>query len=156
MSRLMMVTVMTWLVFNAQTVFAQKAKKSEDVVKVQTKVDKPNAQGLQIVTISMKIEKPWHLYANPVGVEELAATQTVITITGAGASEVVKIEYPKGKLVQDATIGDYFIYEGDANIKATIMRPVGSKKPVEAIIKLQACSDSTCLPPGTLKVKILD
>ncbi len=50
---------------------AHAEKTSADVVKATATADKPDADGKQTVTITLNIEKPWHLYANPVEVKEL-------------------------------------------------------------------------------------
>jgi hypothetical protein len=48
-------------------------KKSDAYVKVTAKGDKPDADGKQTVTVTIQIEKGWHIYANPVSNENLKA-----------------------------------------------------------------------------------
>ena len=144
--------LMAILVANAGPVFAQ-AKKSEAVVKATAAADKPDADGKQTVTITLDIEKPWHLYANPVGNEDLASAQTVVTVGSKVKPEDVKIEYPPGKLHKDKD-GEYKIYEGKVAIKAHVKRAKGDSGPLEVNIKLQACDDRSCLFPSTVKVVV--
>jgi DsbC/DsbD-like thiol-disulfide interchange protein len=106
------------------------------------------------VTVTLSIESPWHLYANPVGVDDLKSGQTAITVSGASKPEVVSIEYPKGKKIKDAIVGDYSIYESEVAIKVTIKRPKDAKGNVEFAVRLQACNDKSCLPPSTVKSTI--
>jgi hypothetical protein len=42
-------------------------KTSEAAVKVSAAADKPDASGKQTVTITIAIDKAYHIYANPVG-----------------------------------------------------------------------------------------
>lgn len=140
----------------AGAVFAQKqpAKKSDSVVKAKAVADKPGPDGTQLVTVTLKIEKPWHIYANPVGNDDLTNAQTVLKVNGPDMPRVLKTEYPKSKLIKDPVVGDYRIFEGDVIIKVAVRRSSAAKGPLEAEIKLQACSDKTCLPPATMKVTV--
>jgi hypothetical protein len=137
---------------------AQKpsAKKSDSVVKATAVADKAGADGTQLVTVTLKIERPWHIYANPVGNEDLVNAQTVLKFSGPDRPRVQKTEFPKSKLIKDAVVGDYKILEGDVVIKTTVQRTAGARGPLEVEVKLQACSDKSCLPPATIKVAVRD
>jgi DsbC/DsbD-like thiol-disulfide interchange protein len=139
------------------TATAQKrAKNSEAVVKVTAKADKPDADGKQVVTITLNVDKDWHTYANPVGLEDLEGAQTVVQITAKKKPESVKIDYPKGKVHEDKVVGNYSIYEGKVEIKATVQRAKGDSSPLEVKVKFNACSDvtKTCLPEATVKLTV--
>jgi DsbC/DsbD-like thiol-disulfide interchange protein len=140
------------LAANARPVLAQ-GKKSEAVVKAAAMADKPDADGKQTVTITLDIDKPWHLYANPVENEDLASVQTVVTVGSKVKPEEVQIEYPPGKLHVDKD-GKYKIYEGKVAIKARVRRAKGDTGPLEVNIKLQACDNRSCLFPSTVKVLV--
>ncbi len=129
-------------------------KKSADVVKIKTKLDKADADGKQLLTVTLSIDKQYHLYANPVGQEDFEKSQTTLTIDGASKPEVINIDYPKGKIIKDPLVGHYAVYEGEVAIKATIKRKPGSQDNLEVSVKLQACSESSCLPPATLSAKV--
>jgi hypothetical protein len=140
-----------------QLIYAQKGgKNSESVVKVSAKAEKPDADGKQVVTITIGIDKDWHIYANPVGLEDLQSSETVVEITGKAKPANVKIDYPKGKLRKDEVVGDYSVYEGKFEIKATVQRAKGDSGPLEVKVKIQACSDvsKTCLVPATVKLTV--
>jgi thiol:disulfide interchange protein len=133
---------------------AQKgAKNSAAVVKATVKADKLDAGGKQKLTITLDIDKDWHLYANPVGLKDLEDSQTTVSITSKTKLEDVKIEYPAGKIHKDEVVGDYAVYEGKVMIQATVQRAKGDAGPLQVNIKLQACSDvfKTCLVPATVK-----
>ena len=110
----------------------------------------------QVVTLTLIIEKEWHIYANPIGQENLA-TATEVTINGKTNPQTVKISYPRGKLEKNHVVGDHYIYEGKVVIKADVQRVKGDTGPLKATIKLQACSSGesgTCLSPATVEVNI--
>lgn len=136
---------------NAGRAFPQ-VKKSDSVVKASAKADKLDAEGKQTVTITLDIEKPWHLYANPVTNEDLASAQTEVTISAKKKPESVKIDYPAGKVIVDAAVGNYKVYEGKVTIKARVKRAKGDTSPLEVSIKLQSCDDKRCLLPATVKI----
>lgn len=133
---------------------AQGPKKSEDLVKITAKADKPDADGNQIVTLKLQVEKSWHLYANPVGQEDLLSSQTTVNSAGKGKAEVLKVEYPPGKEIKDPTIGNYKVYEDTVTIKAHVRRAKGDTGPLELKVKFQACNDKSCLLPSTVTVKV--
>ena len=140
------------LLCDSATVLAQ-SRKSDGVVKVDAKAEQPDADGKQTVTITLDIEKSWHLYANPVENEDLANAQTVVKVASKGKLENVKVEYPAGKLQQSG--GEkYKIYEGTIAIKAQVKRTKGDNSPLEISITLQACNDKTCLQPVTIKKEL--
>jgi hypothetical protein len=131
---------------------AQGAKKSDAVVKASAEATRPDADGKQTVTLKLTVERPWHLYANPVGLDDLADAQTTVTVTNKNKPEVLKTAYPAGKVVKDEVVGNYKVYEDTVTIKLELRRAKGDTGPVELAVKLQACNDRTCLLPATLKV----
>lgn len=130
-----------------------QAKKSDGVVKVDATADKPDADGKQTITITLDIDKTWHIYANPVENEDLTSVQTVVSVASKGKLDDVKIEYPTGKL-QGEKGEKYKVYEDKIVIKARVKRASGNDSPLEVTIKLQACNDKTCLVPATIKKEL--
>src|SRR5437588_9428590 len=121
----------------ASPAWAQKT--SEGVVKISALADKPE-DGNQTVTITLDIDKPWHLYANPVEHDLLAPVQT--TLKFPGKTEVVKITYPPRKLIKESATGDtYKVYEGKVTIKAQVRRPKDETGPLQYTLTIQACDD---------------
>ena len=140
------------LVTLADSARAQGPKKSEDLVKITATADKPDADGKQIVTLKLDVEKSWHLYANPVGQEDLLSSQTVVSSAGKGKPEVVKVEYPPGKEIKDPTIGTYKVYEDQVKIRLKVKRPATGSTDLD--VKVSACNDSRCLVPAVVKVTV--
>lgn len=121
--------------------------KSDSKVKVAIKSTKAGDEETVVVTLT--IDKGWHIYANPVGLEDLASSQTVLTIEGNPKPEGVKIDYPAGKLVKDAVVGDHKVYEEEVVIKAQVRR--ADAGPLTVAVKFQACNDKQCLLAATVK-----
>jgi uncharacterized protein YyaL (SSP411 family) len=130
---------------------AQGAKKSDAMVKVEVKADKPDAGGKQLVTVTLTVHEGWHIYANPPGLKDLEDVQTTVTVTAKTKPEDLKVEYPDFKVIEDKVLGKYRVYEGKVNIKATVRRAKDDTSPLEVSIKLQACDDKQCLLPATIK-----
>jgi uncharacterized protein len=129
-------------------------KKSDAVVKVNATAEKPGAGGRQIVTVTLKVDPGWHVYANPVGNETQESSQTTVAVSSAGKPSDAQIDYPKGKRIKDPLVGDYSVYDGEVTIKATVVRTAGDAGPLEVKVKFQACSDKTCLVPATVKLTV--
>jgi DsbC/DsbD-like thiol-disulfide interchange protein len=128
-----------------------QGKKSDAVVKVKAEAGKANADGITTVEVSLTVERGWHIYANPVGLEDQADAATTVTVGGSAKAEGV--DYPAGKLVKDKVLGDYKVYEGQVTIKAKVRRPAGGGA-IDLAVKFQACSDSRCLVPATVNVSV--
>jgi hypothetical protein len=125
----------------------------EDVVNIAASASKPDADQRQTATISIAIDKSWHLYANPVPAD-FPGIPTTVTIEAQGKARDATIEYPRGTLVQDKVLGDYYVYEGKVKIQAVVKRTKEDNSSLSAVIKLQACSDKQCLLPSTVKIRL--
>jgi thiol:disulfide interchange protein len=128
------------------------AEKSDDHVKVSVKSQKSASDRTETVFITLTIEKGWHAYANPVGLDDLASSQTTVTVDGKPKPEIVKINYPPGKLVKDSVVGDHKVYEDEVTIKAEVRR--GDAGPLTVAVKFQVCNDKKCLLPSTVKTTL--
>jgi hypothetical protein len=129
-------------------------KKSDAVVRVAATADKPDAEGKQVVTVTLTIDKGWHTYANPPGLEDLAPVQTTVTVTAKTKPEDVKVDYPKGKEINDKVLGKYLVYEDRVSIKAAVRRAKGDTSPLEVSVRFQSCDDKMCLLPATVKLTV--
>jgi DsbC/DsbD-like thiol-disulfide interchange protein len=142
---------LAWLILPAK---AHAIPKSDEKVKATATATRPDVNGNQTVTITLKIEAPWHLYANPVGNSDLADNATTVTFNAKEKPQVVKIDYPAGTVEKDKTIGDFRIYEGTVTIKAQLRRAKGDTSPLQAEIKVQACNKNRCLLDGKIKLTV--
>jgi uncharacterized protein YyaL (SSP411 family) len=132
------------------------AKKSDAVVKITAKADpaEPGEDGKQVVTVTVEIDKGWHIYANPAGNDDVASVQTEVSVAAKTKPKDVKVEYPEGKEIKDAVVGNYKVYEDKTTIKATVKRAAGDTSSLEVTVRFQACNDKQCLLPATRTVKI--
>lgn len=128
------------------------AKKSESVVKAAATAGKVEADGKQVVTVTLSIDKPWHTYANPVP-KDFPGLPTAVSVEKVKPDDV-KVDYPAGKTIKDNTVGDYNVYEDKTEIKVTVRRAKGDSGPLNVSVQVQACSDKQCLLPSTLKVTV--
>jgi DsbC/DsbD-like thiol-disulfide interchange protein len=148
-----LVLLVGFFVLHATATTQAQAKKSELVVKAKVNAGKIDADGKQVLTVALAIDKTWHIYANPVP-EDFPGLPTEVKVTGKAKPQDVKVDYPKGKLVKDSTAGDYNVYDESVEIKVVVQRAKGDTGPLEVNVRVQACSDKQCLLPSTLKVNV--
>ena len=132
-----------------------KLGKSDTKVKATATATKAGADGKQVVTITLDIEKGWHLYANPVNHNNdfLDANQTVVKIAAKDKLGDVKVMYPAGKTKIDKK-EKYNIYEGTTKIVASVVRVMGDTSPLQITVEVSACDDSVCLAMGKIKLTV--
>ncbi|VTT96385.1 thioredoxin domain-containing protein : Thioredoxin domain protein OS=Singulisphaera acidiphila (strain ATCC BAA-1392 / DSM 18658 / VKM B-2454 / MOB10) GN=Sinac_5043 PE=4 SV=1: Thioredox_DsbH: DsbC [Gemmataceae bacterium] len=129
---------------------AKKPKESADVVTAKLTAGEP-ADGTRTVTLTLTVADGWHVYANPVGSDDLLESQTRVSVFVDGIEAKADVAYPKGKAITDTANAKYGVYEGTVTITATV--PAGKDAAIEARVKVIACKEGTCLLPSTLKVK---
>ncbi len=82
-------TIALAALFAALTLAAGRAsaapQTSDAVVKATVAADKPGPDGRQTATLTLAIDRGWHLYANPVGQADLAPVQTDVGVKAKGA-----------------------------------------------------------------------
>ncbi len=127
--------------------------KKPDPVKVEAKAGKLGDNGEQTITVTLNIDKGWHIYANPVGNEDLEGADTTVKIAGKGLSKVVKITYPPGK-EESSVLGKYKAYTTQAVVTAVVQRVQADTEALEVSVQYQACDDKQCLLPKTVKLKV--
>jgi Disulphide bond corrector protein DsbC len=126
-------------------------KNSAENVKIKATSEK-GGDGARVVKLHLTIAKDWYIYANPVGNEDFASNATTVTVKGVKA-DAVKVTYPKAKVKEDKTIGNYNYYTGDVTIEATVRDASG---PLEFDVQVNSCHliRGVCLAPGTVKVTV--
>ena len=130
---------------------AQAGTKSGSVVKVTAKLEH-SAPGKDVVVVKFDVQKSWHIYANPVGNEDFASSQTSIKILAKVAPKV-SVDYPAGR--EYVLMGEKLrIYEGSFEIRATVEREAGATGPMEAVVRISACDDKSCLLPDVIKIPL--
>jgi uncharacterized protein YyaL (SSP411 family) len=128
----------------------KRPRESADVVKAELKAE-PVKDGAQAFTVTLTVEKPWHVYAHPVGNETLKPAETTVEVLVGGKAVEAAVVYPKGEVVKDAMAGDYRTYDGTVTLAGKLTR--GADGGLEVRVKLMACKEGTCLLPSVLKLK---
>ena len=137
----------------SQFTVAGVGKKSDSVVKVAAVAGKLDA-GKQTVTITLDVNKGWHIYANPVKNEDLISAATIIKVSAAVRPASVDVKYPEGAKHTDKILGSYYTYEGKVAIDAVVQRAAGDASKLEVSVTFMACDDKQCLQPTTVTVKV--
>ena len=106
--------------------------------------------------VALKIQSGYHVNANPPTFPYLKATQLDITAgDGISASSVA---YPTAVTKKFAFAEKPLaVYEGETEIKATIKADTTASKgqhSVAAQLRVQACDDQVCYPPGQIELHI--
>ena len=138
-----------------QAQVGHKRSTSADVVKAGFVAGVPDASGKQTMNVLLYIAKGWHIYANPVGQEDLEAGRTVITATCNGKPQPVKVKYPPGIVNEDKILKvTYRTYEGTVTIPVAVQRAMGDTGPLGVSVRVRACNDNQCLAPATIKLTV--
>jgi hypothetical protein len=122
-----------------------------DPVKVKAMAGKASAADKQVVIVTLNIDKGWHVYANPVGHEDLVSAETTVKVSTAGKAIPAKLKYPDGTPHTDKLLGTFRIYENQVNVEAEFPR---TDSPVDVSVTFQACDAVKCLQPKTVKLTV--
>jgi DsbC/DsbD-like thiol-disulfide interchange protein len=114
------------------------------------------AGGSGEVIVSLNIDGGYHVNANPPTFSYLKATELVITPGEGFSASAVSYPAPVTKKFAFAE-KPLAVYEGDAQLKATIKataQAAPGDHSVPALLKVQACDDQVCYPPGQVDLQI--
>lgn len=129
---------------------------SESVVKVEAHSVAIPAGGSAEAVVRVTIQSGYHINANPPTYPYLKATALEILPTeGVSAGPVT---YPKA-LERKFPFAEkpLAVYEGEAELKATLKADKSVKpgqRSISARLRIQACDEQVCYPPGTLALAI--
>lgn len=130
---------------------------SESVVQVATQPVELSAGGSSEAVVRLTIQNGYHVNANPPTFPYLKAT--TLEIPAAEGVTAADVTYPKAVEKQFAFAPDkpLAIYEGEVELKATLKADKAAKpdrRSLPAHLRIQACDDQVCYPPGTLELTI--
>ena len=129
---------------------------SESVVRATTQPVEIPAGGSAEATVKVTIQNGYHINANPPTYPYLRASKLEITPT-QGLS-IGPVSYPKALEKQFPFAEKPLrVYEGETQLKATLKAAKAAKTGEQflpARLRIQACDDVVCYPPGTLDLKI--
>lgn len=129
---------------------------SQSVVKVTTQpVELPvNGSGEAIVRIT--IQPGYHINANPPTYAYLKATE--LELPESEGVSVGFIKYPKPITMKFSFAEKPLeVYEGETELKVLLKAAKSSKQGNHSVagkLRIQACDDQVCYPPGSLEVMI--
>jgi hypothetical protein len=129
---------------------------SQSVVKVDPQPVEIPAGGSGDSVVRLTIQNGYHLNANPPTYPYLKATELEIK-PGEGVT-VGKVTYPQAKTGTFAFAEKPLaVYEGTTELKAELKAdktaPKGNRS-MTAVLRIQACDDQVCYPPGTVDLQI--
>lgn len=129
---------------------------SESVVTAATQPVEIPAGGSTEATVRVTVQSGYHINANPPTDPYLKATE--LEITPAQGLSVGAVSYPK-PLEKKFPFAEkpLRIYEGQTEIKATLKADKSAKpgqQSISARLRIQACDDQVCYPPGKLELTI--
>ena len=129
---------------------------SEGVVKAAAQRVEIPAGGSAEATVRLTIQSGYHVNANPPTFPYLKAT--VLEISPSDGVSVAFVTYPNAVDKKFAFAEKPLaVYEGETDLKATLKSDKTAKKgerSIPARLRIQACDDQVCYPPGTLELAI--
>jgi hypothetical protein len=129
---------------------------SESVVKAGAEPVQIPSGGSGEAAVRITIQPGYHVNANPPTFSYLKAT--TLEVPAAEGLSLGAVTYPKA-LQKTFAFADkpLAVYEGDAVVKAQLKIDTSAKKgdrSVPAQLRIQACDDQVCYPPGTIAFAI--
>lgn len=106
--------------------------------------------------VRLKVQDGYHVNANPASFSYLIPTE--LKVTAASGVSVDFITYPD-PVTRTFSFADepLKVYEGDTMVKAklkTVAEAETGKHNLSAQLRVQACNDQVCYPPGTIDLTI--
>jgi uncharacterized protein len=132
-----------------------KVRNSADVVSAKALLASPDKDGQRALTVMLTIKEPWHVYANPVGHDDLEPARTTVDVYAGDKKLTAKIEYPMGKGEKDPKGAEYHTYSGVITITGKVQAKDATE--LEVRVRVQACTsgeDGRCLAPATLRLPV--
>lgn len=129
---------------------------SVSVVKVTTQPVQLAGNGSGEAIVRITIQSGYHINANPPTYPYLKATE--LELPASEGVSVGFIKYPKPLTLKFAFAEKPLdVYEGETELKV-LLKAAKSSKPgdrsVSGKLRIQACDDQVCYPPGSLDVVI--
>lgn len=129
---------------------------SESVVKVAIQGIEVSAGGLADAIVRVTVQSGYHVNSNPPTYPYLKATE--LDMADTDEISLNSVFYPK-PLVKKFAFADnpLHVYEGETPLTVTLGAAPTAKKGQQSIpakLRIQACDDQVCYPPGSIDVVI--
>jgi thioredoxin:protein disulfide reductase len=138
------------------TVSEDKKITSAGVVKAVPQRVEISAGGSGELIVHLTIENGYHVNANPPTYPYLKATELVIAPASGISAGTVKYPPALNRKFPFAK-QPLAVYEGETEIKAALKADKSATKgqqSLSGILRIQACDDQVCYPPGTIDLTI--
>jgi thioredoxin:protein disulfide reductase len=134
----------------------EKQIRSADVVKAVVSPVSLSAGETGEALVQLTIQQGYHVNANPPTYAYLKAT--ALEVPGATGISLTRVTYPKG-LERTFPFAEkpLAVYEGTVDLKATLKADKSAtpgQQSIPAHLRIQACDEQVCYPPGTLELTI--
>ena len=135
---------------------SSKRVASETVVTVEALPVEINAGASTETSVRLKVDHGYHINANPASFSYLIATE--LSVPKADGISAAKVSYPP-PLTKKFSFSEepLAVYENEADLKVTLLADASAKQgqtSLPAKLRIQACDDQVCYPPGTIDVWI--
>ena len=107
--------------------------------------------------VRVQIQHGYHINANPATFRYLIATQLDVTPASGVSVEFITYPDPLTKTFSFSPDAPLKVYEGEAIVKATLNADATAqtgKHNLSAKLRVQACDDQVCYPPGTIDLTV--
>jgi thioredoxin:protein disulfide reductase len=111
--------------------------------------------GLEIFA---EIQRGWHINGHKPEDAFLIPTEVKFTLPPGVSTDTLNYPRPDRKTFAFAPDKQLLVYEGKVGITTALNVPAdfaGTKARLEAVMRYQACNDSTCLPPATATAELV-
>jgi thioredoxin:protein disulfide reductase len=109
------------------------------------------------MTIEAEIAEGWHINAHQPNQKFLVPTSLTLTLAGGATAGEVSYPAPQSKAFAFAGDLQLLVYEGTVPLRTAVTVPAdfgGDALPIEAVLRFQACDDSSCQPPTTVSASL--
>jgi Disulphide bond corrector protein DsbC len=129
---------------------------SESVVKATVKEAEIPAGGLGDAIVRVTVQSGYHINSNPPTFPYLKATE--LEMADTNEISLNSIFYPR-PLVRKFAFSEepLHVYEGETPLTVSLEAAAGAQKGQQSIpakLRIQACDDQVCYPPGSIDVVI--
>lgn len=106
------------------------------------------------ILIRLKVQEGWHINANPTRPKGLPATE--VLFKGKQGTKLTDVKYPPGHLISLQGFDEKVsVYDGQVDIFGKLIVPAeaaGQVEDMEIVIHYQACDNTECLIPTSIKL----
>lgn len=123
----------------------QVKQNAEFPVKMTIKAGNRAVDSKQRIVVTLDIQDSYYVHANPSGNDDLVALELVGKISQKEKPAVAKFVYPKGEMIVDKIVGNYFIYRGKLDIEIVVGRPKDDTEPITVSFLVRPFDARGCL-----------